>query len=67
MNYDELKNENQELKKDNEKLTKDLESANRRNLLLQNYLVAADERIGQTVFIEKVPKNRIYSQHISPL
>lgn len=61
----ELNKDNVELKKDNEKLKEDLESANRRNMLLQNYLVAIDERIGQTIFIEKVHKNRIYSQHKS--
>lgn len=59
INFDELKNENQELKRENENLKKDLEISNRRNILLQDYLVAADERLGQTLFIEKVPKNVI--------
>lgn len=46
-------------------MKQELENANKRNLLLQNYLVAADERIGQTIFIEKVHANRINSHHKS--
>lgn len=57
-NCDELTKENQELKQENNKLKQELENANKRNLLLQNYLVAADERLGQTLFIEKVHKIR---------
>lgn len=54
VNYDLITKENLELKQENQKLKEELDNANKRNRLLQNYLVAADERASQTLFIEKV-------------
>lgn len=49
-----LTSENQAFKQENDSLKEELENANKRNTLLQNYLVAADERAAQTIYIEKV-------------
>lgn len=61
LNYDELiqKNKNLELEVQNlgisnQNLQVQLESSNKRNLALQNYLVSVDERVPETLYIDKV-------------
>lgn len=68
LNFDELKNKNNDLileieelkkelmesKNENNSLQIELESANKRNRLLQNILVEVDERVPETLFVEKV-------------
>lgn len=49
-----LKAENENIKVENIKLKADLQNADKRNLLLQNYLVEANERVPETLFMEKV-------------
>lgn len=49
-----LKAENEKVKVENIKLKADLQNADKRNLLLQNYLVEANERVPETLFMEKV-------------
>lgn len=64
LNYDELvlKNselslENQKLSASNQALKEELKCAKKRNLALQNHLVAMDERVPETLYIEKVHLN----------
>lgn len=49
-----LKAENENIKVENIKLKADLQNADKRNLLLQNYLVEANEHVPETLFMEKV-------------
>lgn len=61
LNFDELSTkysdaleEIKKLKSENESLKGDLSKANRRNILLQDYLVEVDERVPELLFVEKV-------------
>ncbi len=42
------------LKSENESLRTDLSKSDRRNKLLQDYLVAVDERVPEILFVDKV-------------
>lgn len=61
-----LKIDNQTLKTENHNLKTDLENANKRNLMLQNYLVEANERVQETMFEDRVKYNRTYISYICP-
>lgn len=52
--YDDATSEIIKLKSENEILQTELTKANRRNKLLQDYLVAVDERVLEILFVEKV-------------
>lgn len=52
--YDDATAEVIKLKSENENLQTELSKANRRNKLLQDYLVAVDERVPEILFVEKV-------------
>lgn len=64
LNYDELIQKNKDLALEvqnlgvnNQNLQVALESSNKRNLALQNYLVSVDERVPETLYIDKVNTN----------
>lgn len=66
LNFDELTtkyndaiSEKIKFKSENETLKTELSKANRRNKLLQDYLVDVDERVPEILFVEKVGNSKL--------